>query len=158
MDELIGNIAGAILTGILGFLIALVSVYIYNKSQKDKNNKENDNRLRSMENSMNSLLSLTERIIENEAEVRAIKENCYTVHNDYNSQFNRLNSQDDMAAKDIERLLREISGLNVSVNQLKDSNVQLASRVDKLLALNEMKNIEQDKKLDKLFEIVGKEK
>ena len=153
-SEIIGAIIGA---------VVVIAIYYFSRRYSDKSKDEEsraktEERMKEVERKLDILIEGNAKLIEHDVDIRGIKENCHIVHNDYNSRFNSLTSKGDMAARDIDRLLTEISAMNYSINQLRDSNIELAGRVDKLLALTDQRDREQDKKIETLFKKLEKEK
>ena len=156
------EIIGALIGAIVAIALYWTSQRFISQNKKDQVDKEirdiTETRMIAVERKLDKLIDANDKLIEHDTEIKTIKENCHIVHNDYDSQFNRLTSRGDMAARDIDRLLTEISAMNYSLNQLKDSNIKLAGRVDKLLALSEQRDAEQDRKIETLFKKLEKEK
>jgi phosphate/sulfate permease len=156
------EIIGAIIGAIVAIALYWTSQRFVSQSKKEKREDEiretTETRMLAVERKLDRLLDANDKLIEHDTELRNIKDNCYIVHNDYNSRFNKLTSRGDMAARDIDRLLAEISAMSGAITELKDSNIKLAGRVDKLLALSEQRDKEQDRKIETLFKKLEKEK
>jgi len=156
------EVLGAIIGGVITAVITLASAYAY----RQRTSKEKEELKESKENEIKKNLAIWQNQIDNKLEtilrirdeVNTTNSRCANFHLDYNSRFDHLTHRDDMAKSDIDRILSELSNTNYSLQQLRDSNLQLAEKVQKILELNQMKNEEQDKKIETLFKKMDKEK
>ena len=143
------EIIGALITSIISILIFHFGNKWFQKQDKHNKDREIFDRFLIVESKLNDILRLQDR-------VSVIESNCNVIHNAYDRDFINMNNRGDMAARDIERLLTEMSAMNYSIQQLKDSNNKLSGKIEKLLELSNQKNEEQDKKIEKLFDKMEK--
>lgn len=143
-DEVIGAIVGGVLTAI----ITLASAYFYSQRKEQERESEIKKNLAIWQSRIDNKL---ETIIKIRDEVNTINSRCANYHLDYNSRFDNLTHRDEMAKSDIDRILAELTNTNRSLQELRDSNLQLTEKLNKILEINNLRNEEQDKKIDTLF-------